>query len=57
MELLEGNKLKPVAHWPVCYNQQQGFVCLLCKGEKLTTIYKYFDVKCRRNQAYLSAEH
>ena len=32
--LLEGNKLKPAVHWPICCNQQPGFVCLLCKREK-----------------------
>ena len=43
----EENKLRPVAHLPGCYNQQQGFACLLRKQNKFKNGVNNFSTSCR----------
>ena len=43
----EENMLRPVAHLPGCYNQQQDFVCLLRKQNKHKKGINDFDTCCR----------
>ena len=47
MVLQEENMLRPVAHLPGCYNQQQGFVCLLRKQNKHKKGINDFDTCCK----------
>ena len=46
----EENMLRPVAHLPGCYNQQQDFVCLLRKQNKHKKGINDFDTCCRARE-------